>query len=73
MAAREARAQVLQTILRRYHTGDLLTCCIIATAMTLKRRQGRGLPVADAPDEGGQCSGSGKSSKPPHGCAAISL
>jgi phosphatidylserine/phosphatidylglycerophosphate/cardiolipin synthase-like enzyme len=54
-------------------TGDRLRSSIGATAMTLKRRQGRGLPVADAPDEGGPDSESGKSLKPPDGCAAISL
>jgi hypothetical protein len=51
MAAREARAQVVQATLRRYHTGDLLTYCILAEAMPLKRHQGRFRPASEAPYE----------------------
>jgi hypothetical protein len=51
MAARDGRAQVVQATLRRYHTGDLLTYCIVATAMLLKQHQGCFRPAADAPYE----------------------
>ena len=51
MAAREARAEVLEATLRQYHPRDLLTYCIVATDVPLKWHQGRFRPAAEAPYE----------------------
>jgi hypothetical protein len=51
MAVREARARVLEATLRQYHPRDLLTYCIVATAVPLKWHQRRFRPAAEAPYE----------------------
>lgn len=48
LKSREAIVQVLEAIMRRYHTRDLLTYRLVETATTRKRYRERGRPAAEA-------------------------